>query len=129
MTCTFDLEQTSMLLESSTHSCQWASCDLSTLMPPSTANSDCPKTVFRKSCIVNCSSCHVAISGTAAFTVLAGGSDGLLTKAQYFTCEALTCFIGDHFFNGSLSGSGGASWTMGENPLPYRSSVTRTREL
>ena len=110
MTCIFDLELTSMLLEGSTHSCQQASGDLSTLIPPSTANHDCPKTVFGKSWIVDCSSCPVAISGTAALTVLAGGSDGSLTKARYFTCEALTCSIGDHLLDNSLCGS----WTRGE---------------
>ena len=70
---------------------------------------------LRKSCIVNCSYGHVAISGTAAFTVLAGGSDGSLTKAQYFTCEALTCFIGDLLPKGSLSRPDCASWTTGES--------------
>ena len=91
MTCVFDLELTGILLEDSTHSGRWASCDLSTLAPLSTANHDWPKTVVGKSCVVNCS---YAISGTAAFTVLAGG--------QYFTCEALTGFIGDHLLNGSV---------------------------
>ena len=41
--------------------------------------------------------------------------DGSLTKAQYFTCEALTCSIGDHLLNGSLSVSDRASWTRGES--------------
>ena len=87
MKCVFDLELTSTLLEDSTHSCKWASCDLSTLAPPSTANHDCPKTVFGKSCVVNCSN---AISGTAAFAVLTC-SDGALVSdptLPYPTCEA-----------------------------------------
>ena len=62
MTCVFDLELTSMLLEGSNHSCQWALGDLSTLMPPSTADHECPKTVFGKSWIVDGSSGLVAIS-------------------------------------------------------------------
>ena len=45
MTCIFDLELTSMLLEGSTPSCQRASGDLSTLMPRFTANHDCPNTL------------------------------------------------------------------------------------
>ena len=98
----FDLELASTLREDSAHSCKWASCDLSTLAPPSTSNHDCLETVFGKSCVVNCS---YAISGTAAFAELAGG--------QYFTCDALTCFIGDHWLNCSLSGSDCASWIMG----------------
>ena len=91
MTCVFDQEVTGMLLEDSTHSCKWALCDLSTLAPPSTGNHDCPKTVFGKSCVVNC---PYAISETAAFTVLAGG--------QHVTCEALTGFIGDHWLSGLI---------------------------
>ena len=101
-----------MSLEVSTPSYQ---CDLSALMPPSTANHECPKTVFGKSCIVNCSSGHVPSSGTAAFIVLAGGSDGSLTKARYFTCEAPTCFFGHHLLNSSLSAFDCASSTMGES--------------
>ena len=56
--------------------------------------------------IVDCSSGPVTISGIA-------GSDGSLTKAQHFTCEALTCSFGE--LNGSLSGSERTSWNRGES--------------
>ena len=74
-TCIFDRELTSILLEGSTPSCQRVSGDLSILMPPFTANNDCPMTVFGKSWI-DCSSGPVAMSGTAAFTGLIGSADG-----------------------------------------------------
>ena len=45
MTCAFDPELQSMLLEGSTHSCKLAPCDPSTLMPPLAANHDCPGTL------------------------------------------------------------------------------------
>ena len=38
LTCVFDPEMQSMLLEGSTHSGKWAPCDLSTLIPPSTVS-------------------------------------------------------------------------------------------
>ena len=115
LTCVFNPELRSLLLKSSALSCALAPCDLSTLMPPSTVSHDCPNTVFQESCTANCSHGNAAISGTAALTVLAGGSDGSLTKAQYFTCEALTCSIGDLLLNGSLSGSDCAHWAVGES--------------
>ena len=53
MTCVFDLEQTSRLLEGSTQSGKLAPCDLSTLAPSSTKSYNGPKTVFVKSSVVN----------------------------------------------------------------------------
>ena len=50
LTCVFDPELQSMLLEGSPHSCKLAPCNLSTLMPPSTVSHDCPNTVFGESC-------------------------------------------------------------------------------
>ena len=76
LTCVFDPELQSMLLEGSTHSCKLAPCDLSTLMHPSTVSHDCPNTVFDESGTANCSSGEAAISGTAAPTLLTCGSDG-----------------------------------------------------
>ena len=55
LTCVFDPELQSMLLEGSTHSGKLAPCDLSTLRPPSTVSHDCPNTVFEESCTANCS--------------------------------------------------------------------------
>ena len=54
LTCVFDPELESMLLEGSTHSGKLALCDLSTLMPPSTVSHDCTNTVFGESCTANC---------------------------------------------------------------------------
>ena len=94
LTCVFDPELQSMLLEGSTHSCEMAPCDLSTLMPPSTVSHDCLNTVFGESCTTNCPDGNAAISGTAASTVLTCGSDGALVSdptLPYRTCEALLC--------------------------------------
>ena len=118
MTCVFDPELESMLLEGSTHSCKLAPCDLSTLMPPSTVSHDCPNTVFGESCTANCSYGNAATSGTAASTILTGSSDGALVRDPTLPCpicEALTCSIGNLLLNGSLSGLDCASWTMGES--------------
>ena len=115
MKCVFYQELTSMLSEGSTHSCKWASCDLSTPMPLSTANNNCPKTVFGKFCIVNCSCGKAAIFGTAASTVLTCGPDGALVSdptLPYPTCESRMCSIGDVLLNGSLFGPDCASRTM-----------------
>ena len=116
LTCVFNPELQSMLLEGSTHSCKLA--PLSTLMPSSTVSHDCPNTVFGESETANCSYGNAVISGTAAATVLTCGSDGALVSdptLPYPTCEALTCSIGDLLLNGSLSGLDCASWTMGES--------------
>ena len=74
-----------------------APCDLSTLMPPSTASHDCPNTVFGESCTANCSYGNVAIAWTASATVLTCGSDGALVSdptLPYPNCGALMCSIG-----------------------------------
>ena len=55
LTCDSVPELQIMLLGGSTHSGKSAPCDLSTLMPPSTASHDCPNTVFGESCTANCS--------------------------------------------------------------------------
>ena len=102
MLCVFDPERQSMLLGGSTHLCEFAPCDLSTLMPSSTVSHDCPNTVSEKSCTANCTC----------------GSDEALEcdpTLPYPTCEALTCSIGDFLLNCWLSGPGCASWTMGES--------------
>ena len=117
LTCVFNPELQTMLLEDSCHSCKMALCDLSTLMPPSTVSHECPNTVFGESCTANCSYGNAAISGTAASTVLTCGSDGALVSdptLPYPTCEALTGFIGGLLLTGSLSGPDCASWAMGE---------------
>ena len=118
MTCIFDLELTSKMLEASTGSCQWALGDLSTLMPPFLVNHDCPKTVFGKSWIMKCPSGPGTMSGSAAFTALTGSADGALVREPTLphpTCEALMCSIGDLLLNGSLFGPDWTSWTMGES--------------
>ena len=46
MTCVFDLEQTGILLEDSTHSGKLAPCNLSTLALSFIANYNGPKTIF-----------------------------------------------------------------------------------
>ena len=91
-----------MLLGGSTHLCEFAPCDLSTLMPSSTVSHDCPNTVPEESCTTNCTC----------------GSDGALEcdpTLPYPTCEALTCPIGDFLLNCWLSGPGCASWNTGES--------------
>ena len=55
MTCVFDPELQSMLLDGSTHSCKLAPCDFSTFMPSSTVSHDCPISVFGDFCTANCS--------------------------------------------------------------------------
>ena len=55
LTCVFNPELQSLLLEGPAHSCELAPCDLSTLMPLSTVSLDCPNTVFEESCTANCS--------------------------------------------------------------------------
>ena len=84
LTCVFNPELQSLLLEGSAHSCQWAACDLSTLMSPSTVSHDCPNKVFEEFCAANCPYGKAAISGTAAFTVLAGCSEGALVSDLTF---------------------------------------------
>ena len=82
-----------------THSGKLAPCDLSTLLPPSTANHDCPNAAFEESCTDSCKYGNAAISGTAASTVLTCGSDGALASdptLPHPTREALTGFIGEH---------------------------------
>ena len=69
LTCVFDPELQSMLLEGSAHSCELAPFDFSILMPPSTVSHDCLNTVFGESCTTNCPDGNAAISGTAASTV------------------------------------------------------------
>ena len=118
LTCVLNPELQSLSLEGSTHSCKLAPCDLSTLMPPSTASHDCPNAVFGESCTDNNSEGNAAISGLVAATVLTCGTDGVLASdptLPYPTCEALKCSIGDLLPNGSLSGQNCASWTMGES--------------
>ena len=117
LTCVFDPELQSVLLESSAHSCELAPCDLSTLMPPSTV-SHCLNTAFGESCTANCSYGKAALSVTASSTVLTCGSDGAFVgdpTLPYPTCEALTCSIGDLLPNGSLSGLNCAHWAVGES--------------
>ena len=112
LTCVLNPELQSLLLEGSAHSCELAPCDISTLMPPSIVIHDCPNTVFEESCTASCSYGNAAITGTAAFTVLACDSEGALVcdpTLPYPTCEALTCSTGDFMPNGSLSGLNCAS--------------------
>ena len=118
LTCVFDPELQSMLVEGSAHSGKLAPCDLCTLMLLSTVSHDCQNTVFGESHTANCSYGNASISGTAASTVLTCGSDGALVSdptLPYPTCETLTCSIGDLLLNGSLSGPDCASWTMRES--------------
>ena len=118
LTCVFDPELQSMSLEGSTRSGKLEPCDLSTLRLPSTVSHDCPNTVFGESCTANCSCGNVAISGTAAGTVLACDSDAALVNDPTLskpTCGALTCSIGELLVNSSLSGPDCASWTVGES--------------
>ena len=103
------------VLEDATPSCRWVSGDLSTLVPPFAANHECPKTVFGKSWIVDCSSGPAAMSGTATFTELIGSADGALVSdpmLPHTICKALMCSFGDLLLNGSLSGLDLASWTV-----------------
>ena len=53
LTCVFDPELQSMLLEGFTHSGKLAPCDFRTLMPPSTVSHDCPSRVFGESGTAN----------------------------------------------------------------------------
>ena len=138
LTCVFDPEMQSMLLEGSTHSCQWAPCALSTLMPLSTESHECPNTVFLESCTTNCSYGNAAISGTAAFTVFAGDSEGALVSdptVPHPTCrgESIvdTCrmFCAERYqalsndtstLTGSYNGSNNTINWEGEVPLRLR---------
>ena len=63
-------------------------------MPPSTANHNCPKTVFGKSRVANCPD---AISGTTVFAVL-------VEHSLAIACPTAL-----------LSGTDCTSWTMGKN--------------
>ena len=84
LTCIFDSELRSLLLEGSAHPCELSPCDLSTLMPSSTVSHDCPSAVFGESCTESCFDGDAAISGTAAFIALAGGSEGALVSDLTF---------------------------------------------
>ena len=69
LTCVFDPELKSMLLEGSIFSCKLAPSDICTLVPPSAEFCDGPNTVSGQSGTANCSDDDGALSGTAASAV------------------------------------------------------------